>query len=124
MFKYVVISGPNTEKYGPKITPYLGTFHAVIVSPFSDISIMEIGHFENLSVTPLKVPIIRAQKNKKDQKPWSRFFKLKTAKNMQHIRGVGRTQSIKVACVVNSKLVFTDLFFYNLVVLINLCKIR
>ena len=27
--KYGVISGPNTEKYGPEITPYLGTFYAV-----------------------------------------------------------------------------------------------
>ena len=34
--KYGVISGPhfpvfrlNTGKYGPEITPYLGTFHAV-----------------------------------------------------------------------------------------------
>ena len=24
-----VISGPNTEKYGPEIIPYLDTFHAV-----------------------------------------------------------------------------------------------
>ena len=36
MSKYGVISGPyfpvfcpNTGKYGPKITPYLDTFHAV-----------------------------------------------------------------------------------------------
>ena len=36
--KYGVISGPcfpvfglNTGKYGPEITPYLDTFHAVIV---------------------------------------------------------------------------------------------
>ena len=27
--KYGVISGPNTGKYGPEITPYLDTFHAV-----------------------------------------------------------------------------------------------
>ena len=27
--KYGVISGPNTEKYGPEKTPYLDTFHAV-----------------------------------------------------------------------------------------------
>ena len=27
--KYGVISGPNTGKYGPEITQYLGTFHAV-----------------------------------------------------------------------------------------------
>ena len=26
--KYGVISGPNTGKYGPEITPYLGNFHA------------------------------------------------------------------------------------------------
>ena len=37
MFKYGVISGsyfpvfsPNTGKYGPEITPYLDTFHAVL----------------------------------------------------------------------------------------------
>ena len=30
---------------------------------------------------------------------------------------------LKVACVINLKLVFTDYFFYNLVVLIKLCKI-
>ena len=29
MSKYGVISGPNTGKYGPEITPYLDTFHAV-----------------------------------------------------------------------------------------------
>ena len=27
--KYGVISGPNTGKYGPEITPYLDAFHAV-----------------------------------------------------------------------------------------------
>ena len=39
MSKYGVISGPyfpvlglNTGKYGPGITPYLDTFHAVIIS--------------------------------------------------------------------------------------------
>ena len=38
MFKYGVFSGPyfpvfspNTEKYGPENTPYLGTFYAVSV---------------------------------------------------------------------------------------------
>ena len=29
--KYGVISGPNTGKYGPVITPYLETFHAVLI---------------------------------------------------------------------------------------------
>ena len=29
MSKYRVISGPNTGKYGPEITPHLGTFHTV-----------------------------------------------------------------------------------------------
>ena len=29
MSKHGVISGPNTGKYGPEITPYLDTFHAV-----------------------------------------------------------------------------------------------
>ena len=28
--KYGVISGPTTGKYGPEITPYLDTFHAVV----------------------------------------------------------------------------------------------
>ena len=28
--KYGVISGPNTGKYRPKITPYLDTSHAVV----------------------------------------------------------------------------------------------
>ena len=39
MSKYRVISGSyfavfglNTGKYGPEITPYLGTFHAVLLS--------------------------------------------------------------------------------------------
>ena len=32
--------------------------------------------------------------------------------------------SLKVACVVNLKLIFTDKLFYNLVMLIELCKIR
>ena len=39
MFKYGVISGPNREKYGPEITPYLDTFHAVkqkIIVPLRD----------------------------------------------------------------------------------------
>ena len=31
MFKYGVISVPNTGKYGPEITPYLNSYHAVIV---------------------------------------------------------------------------------------------
>ena len=41
MFKYGVISGPyfhvfspNTGKYRPEITPYLDTFHAVVVLAF------------------------------------------------------------------------------------------
>ena len=29
MPKYGVISGPNTGKYGPDITPYLDIFHAM-----------------------------------------------------------------------------------------------
>ena len=29
MSKYRVISGPNTRKYGPEMTSYLDTFHAV-----------------------------------------------------------------------------------------------
>ena len=31
--KYGVISGPNREKYGPEITPYLDTFYAVEIAP-------------------------------------------------------------------------------------------
>ena len=31
MTKYGVIFGPNTGKYGPEITSYLGAFHAVMV---------------------------------------------------------------------------------------------
>ena len=30
--KEISVFSPNTGKYGPKITPYLDTFHAVIVS--------------------------------------------------------------------------------------------
>ena len=33
--KYGVISGPNTGKYGPEITPYLDTFDPVILFFFS-----------------------------------------------------------------------------------------
>ena len=29
MSKHGVISGPNTGKYGPEMTPYLDTFHTV-----------------------------------------------------------------------------------------------
>ena len=39
---------------------------------------MAIGHFDHISVTPLKVPNLKAQNNKKAQKPCSRFFRLKT----------------------------------------------
>ena len=28
--KYEVISGPNTGKYRPEVTPYLDNFHAVL----------------------------------------------------------------------------------------------
>ena len=41
--KYGVIAGPNTGKYGPEITPYLDTFHAVVTK----IGIMSHGHFDN-----------------------------------------------------------------------------
>ena len=35
--RYGTISRPNTGKYGPEITPYLDTFHAVLVfDMFSD----------------------------------------------------------------------------------------
>ena len=44
VFKYGVISGPyfpafglNTGKYGPEITPYLDTFHAVNLYPSLDL---------------------------------------------------------------------------------------
>ena len=32
-----VFSGPNTGKYGPEKTPYLDTFHAVIITIFYQI---------------------------------------------------------------------------------------
>ena len=35
MSKYGVISGPNTGKYGPEITPYFDTFHAVNGTKYS-----------------------------------------------------------------------------------------
>ena len=48
MSKYGVISAPyfpvfglNTEKYGPKITPYLDTFHAAIV-------VIDTEHYESI----------------------------------------------------------------------------
>ena len=39
MSKYEVISGPNTGKYEPEITPYLDTFHAVHVNHNQEIII-------------------------------------------------------------------------------------
>ena len=49
MPKYGVISGPyfpvfglNTGKYGPEITPYLDTFHAVIVQRFQNFMTRKI----------------------------------------------------------------------------------
>ena len=56
-------------------------------------------------------------------KKWSfplRIFSIHTTKSAVPC-GFGGT---KVACVVNLKVVFKDQFFYNLVVLIKLCKIR
>ena len=38
MPKYGVISGSNTEKYGPEITPHLQTFHAVIINAVLGLS--------------------------------------------------------------------------------------
>ena len=32
IYEQVFIFSPNTGKYGPEITPYLDTFHAVIVA--------------------------------------------------------------------------------------------
>ena len=42
---------------------------------------------------------------------------------LQHFKYI-YVVTLKVARVVKLKLVFTDYFFYNLVVLIKLCKIR
>ena len=42
MYKYGVISGPNTGKYGPEITPYLDTFHAVVVILIAILQIKEV----------------------------------------------------------------------------------
>ena len=59
--KYGVISGPyfpvfglNIEKYGPEITPYLGTFHAVImVYSVQDLGqiIVDMSLFERIQVS-------------------------------------------------------------------------
>ena len=38
MPRYGVISGSNTEKYGPEITPHLQTFHAVIINAVLGLS--------------------------------------------------------------------------------------
>ena len=61
MSKYGVISGPyfpvfglNIEKYGPEITPYLGTFHAVImVYSVQDLGqiIVDMSLFERIQVS-------------------------------------------------------------------------
>ena len=61
MSKYGVISGPyfpvfglNIEKYGPEITPYLGTFHAVImVYSVQDLGqiIVDMSLFERIRVS-------------------------------------------------------------------------
>ena len=61
MSKYGVISGPyfpvfglNIEKYGPEITPYLGTFHAVImVYNVQDLGqiIVDMSLFERIQVS-------------------------------------------------------------------------
>ena len=45
MFKYGVISGPNTTKHGPEIIPYLDTFQAVPVNS-EESSLLYFGHFE------------------------------------------------------------------------------
>ena len=34
---YFPVFGPNTGKYGPEITPYLDTFHAVLALKISEI---------------------------------------------------------------------------------------
>ena len=38
---YFPVFSPNTEKYGPKITPYLDTFHAAIV-------VIDTEHYESI----------------------------------------------------------------------------
>ena len=63
--KYRVISGPNAEKYGTEITPYLHMFHAVILDvseKFNVIRYLLTIHIEeafdsldnNLSITVLE----------------------------------------------------------------------
>ena len=63
MFEYGVISGPyfpifspNTEKYGPEITPYLDTFHAVSVCIFFTSS-ERIGIFKSNFAALIQVSI-------------------------------------------------------------------
>ena len=63
MFEYGVISdpyfpifSPNTEKYGPEITPYLDTFHAVSVYIFF-ISSERIGIFKSNFAALIQVSI-------------------------------------------------------------------
>ena len=46
--KYGVISGPNTGKYGPEITPYLDTFHAVVKLSDTFLKIVESFHLETV----------------------------------------------------------------------------
>ena len=51
MSKYGVISGPNTEKYGPEITTYLETFHAVDTFE-KNKKIVNFFFFRNLNLGP------------------------------------------------------------------------
>ena len=40
---YSPVSSPNTGKYGPEKTPYLDTFHAVIVPASFNIPLLKAG---------------------------------------------------------------------------------
>ena len=44
VFKYDVISGPNTGKHGPEITPYLDIFHAVKRNSYRTYTPCETSH--------------------------------------------------------------------------------
>ena len=57
MSKYGVISGPyfpvfglNTEKYRPEITPYLDTFHVVIIANLSILDICVVHGYTSAGV--------------------------------------------------------------------------
>ena len=48
MSKYGVLSGPNTGKYGPEITPYLETFNAVYDPIAEEFLVCRIPKFQGI----------------------------------------------------------------------------